>query len=121
VTDRTLAQWPPSPQCSSSTICGSTEDFDNVRISLDGVLEIDLSAANAARLLGRLTWHVDPRHPRNAAKNSQVTAKPASRVGAESGPGDPGLGPAERVHGVGGERISKSIRDAFDAANKRFT
>ena len=39
---------------------GSTEDVENVRISLDGTdFEIDLSAANAARLREKLARYVD--------------------------------------------------------------
>ena len=71
---------------------GSTEDVQNVRISLDGTnFEIDLSAANATRLREKLATYVD--------HGTRVTPQKTRRSGP--GPGRAGLGPAERVHSVG--------------------
>ena len=82
---------------------GSTEDVENVRISLDGTnFEIDLSAANAARLREKLAKYVDHGTrvtPQKTRRSRRVVE--AAGVGAGPGPGGPGLGPAERVHGVG--------------------
>ena len=82
---------------------GSTEDVQNVQISLDGTnFEIDRSAANAARLRGKLAKYVDHGTrvtPQKTRRSHRVVKPPV--VGPGPGPGGAGLGPAERVQGVG--------------------
>ena len=59
---------------------GSTEDVENVRISLDGTnFEIDLSAANAARLREKLAKYVEygTRVTPQKTRRSQRVVKPA--------------------------------------------
>src|SRR6476661_6495740 len=82
---------------------GSTEDVENVRISLDGTnFEIDLSAANAARLREKLAKYVDHGTrvtPQRTRRSRRIVQTSALRTG--SGASRPRLGPAKRVHGVG--------------------
>ena len=109
---------------------GSTEDVQNAQISLDGAdFEIDLSAANAARLRGKLAKYVEhgTRVTPQKTRRSQRVVKPPV-VGPGPGPGGAGLGPAERVHGVGPRahsqkhpgRLRRRPLSRFGALN-RFT
>ena len=98
---------------------GSTEDVETVRISLDGTdFEIDLSAANAARLREKLAKFVD-----HATRPTQQKSRRAPRVVK------PTVSGREQVRAVrdwarqngftvsARGRISKSIQDAFAAAH----
>ena len=99
---------------------GSTEDVENVQISLDGTnFEIDLSAANAARLREKLAKYVD--------HGTRVTPqkRPAGR-GASSSRRCPGRDQVQAVRDWARQngytvsargRIPKSIQDAFAAAH----
>ena len=97
---------------------GSTEDVENVRISLDGAdFEIDLSAANAARLREKLARYVDhgtrvtPRR-RPVRRAVQPPASGRDQVQA--------IRDWARQNGYAGSargRIAKSIQDAFAAAH----
>ena len=82
---------------------GSTEDVQNVQISLDGTnFEIDRSAANAARLRGKLAKYVDHGTrvtPQKTRRSRRVVKSPVS--GRDQVPAVRDWGPAERVHGVG--------------------
>ena len=73
---------------------GSTEDVQNVRISLDGTnFEMDREKLGEVR---------GARHPCHAAEDPPIAASgEAAGVGPGSGPGRAGLGTAERVQGVG--------------------
>ena len=98
---------------------GSTEDVQNVRISLDGAdFEIDLSAVNAARLREKLAKYVDhgtrvtPQKTRRSRRVSQPSASGRDQVQA--------IREWARQNGYtvsARGRISKSIQDAFDAAH----
>jgi hypothetical protein len=68
---------------------GSTEEVQNIRISLDGAdFEIDLSAVNAARLREKLTKYVDhgtrvtPQKTRRSRRVSQPSASGRDQVQA---------------------------------------
>jgi len=98
---------------------GSEDDVSTVAFNLDGTnYEIDLSAANADRLRGKLAKFVD------AASPVKRTAAPAKR-----GPRAPRVSGHDQTQAVrdwarsnGLEvsargRISKSVQEAFDAAH----
>jgi hypothetical protein len=100
-------------------IDGSTEDVETVRISLDGTnFEIDLSAANSARLREKLAKYVD-----HATRPAPQKSRRAQRVVK------PAVSGREQVQAVrdwarqngytisARGRIPKSIRDAFTAAH----
>ena len=61
---------------------GSTQDVQNVQISLDGTdFEIDLSAANAARLRGKLAKYVEHGTrvtPQKTRRSHRVVKSPVS-------------------------------------------
>ena len=98
---------------------GSTEDVQNVRISLDGAdFEIDLSAVNAARLREKLAKYVD--------HGTRVTPQKARRSRRVSQPAASGRDQVQAIREWARQngytvsargRISKSIQDAFDAAH----
>jgi hypothetical protein len=98
---------------------GSTEDVENVLISLDGAnFEIDLSTANATRLREKLAKYVD-----NGTRVTPQKTRPARRVAK------PAVSGRDQVQAVrdwarqngytvsARGRISKSIQDAFNAAH----
>ena len=98
---------------------GSTEDVENIRISLDGAsFEIDLSAANAARLREKLDKYVE----HGTRVTSQRTRQTRRIV-------KPAVSGREQVQAVrdwarqnGYEvssrgRIPRTIQDAFAAAH----
>ena len=98
---------------------GSTEDVENVRLSLDGTnFEIDLSAANAARLrekLARFVEHgtrVTPQRTRQTRKVVKPAVSGRDQVQAVR---DWARQNGYTVSARG--RIPKSIQDAFAAAH----
>jgi len=98
---------------------GSTEDVENVEISLDGAnFEIDLSAANAAKLrekLGRYVEHGTRLTPQKT-RQTRRTVKPAvSGRDQVQAVRDWARQNGYEVSARG--RISRSIQDAFAAAH----
>ncbi len=98
---------------------GSTEDVENVRLSLDGTnFEIDLSAANAARLRENLSRYVDhgtrvtPQKTRRSRRGAKPVASGRDQVQAVR---DWARRNGYTVSARG--RISRSILDALDAAH----
>ncbi len=98
---------------------GSTEDVESVGISLDGTdFEIDLSAANAARLREKLTKYVD--------HGTRVTPQPTRRSRRIVQPPPSGRDQVQAVRDWARQngytvsargRTAKSIQDAFAAAH----
>jgi hypothetical protein len=100
---------------------GSEDDVTTVRFSLDGSnFEIDLSAANQARLRDGLAKFVDaagPAKPARAGRSprrAKAVATPPNRDQAQA-IRDWARSNGYEVSARG--RISKSIQDAFDAAH----
>lgn len=100
---------------------GSEDDVDTVLFNLDGTnFEIDLSAANAARLRDNLAKFVDAatpvRSPRSgrSPRRTKVAAPPPNRDQAQA-IRDWARSSGFDVSARG--RISKAIQDAFDAAH----
>ena len=98
---------------------GSTEDVQNVQISLDGTdFEIDLSATNAARLRGKLAKYVEHGTrvtPQKTRRSQRVVKPPVSGRDQVQAVRDWARQNGYTVSARG--RISKSIQDAFDAAH----
>jgi len=98
---------------------GSTEDVENVRISLDGTdFEIDLSAANAARLREKLARYVDHGTrvtPQKTRRSRRIVQPPPSGRDQVQAVRDWARQNGYAVSARG--RIAKSIQDAFAAAH----
>ncbi len=98
---------------------GSTEDVENVRISLDGAnFEIDLSAANAARLrekLAKYVAHGTRVTPQKTRRSRRVVTSPVSGRDQVQAVRDWGRQNGFEVSARG--RIPRSIQDAFAAAH----
>jgi hypothetical protein len=98
---------------------GSTDDVENVWISLDGTnFEIDLSAANAARLRETLAKYVE--------HGTRVTPQRTRRARSAVKPAVSGRDQVQAVRDWAKQngykvssrgRIPKSIQDAFAAAH----
>ena len=98
---------------------GSTEDVENVRISLDGAnFEIDLSAATATRLrekLAKFVEHGTRAAPQKTRRSQRVVKPPVSRRDQVQAVRDWARQNGYEVSARG--RISKNIQDAFAAAH----
>ena len=98
---------------------GSTEDVQNAQISLDGAdFEIDLSAANAARLRGKLAKYVEHGTrvtPQKTRRSQRVVKPPVSGRDQVQAVRDWARQNGYKVSARG--RIPKSIQDAFAAAH----
>ena len=98
---------------------GSTEDVQNVQISLDGTnFEIDLSAANAARLRGKLAKYVEHGTrvtPQKTRRSQRVVKPPVSGRDQVQAVRDWARQNASTVSARG--RIPKDVQDAFAAAH----
>ena len=98
---------------------GSTEDVENVRISLDGTnFEIDLTAANAARLRAKLAKYVEHGTqvtPQKTRRSQRVVKPPVSGRDQVQAVRDWARLNGYTVSARG--RIPKSIQDAFAAAH----
>jgi len=98
---------------------GSTEDVQNVQISLDGTnFEIDLSATNAARLREKLAKYVEHGArvaPQKTSRSQRVVKPPVSGRDQVQAVRDWAWQNGYAVSARG--RISKSIQDAFAAAH----
>ena len=98
---------------------GSTADVENVRISLDGTnFEIDLSAANAARLrekLARYVEHGTRVAPQKNRRSRRVVKPPTSGRDQVQAVRDWARQNGYQVSARG--RIPKNIQDAFAAAH----
>jgi hypothetical protein len=91
---------------------GSTEDVENVQISLDGTnFEIDLSAANAARLREKLAKITSQK----TRRSQRVAKPPVSGRDQVQAVRDWARQNGYTVSARG--RIAKSIQDAFAAAH----
>jgi hypothetical protein len=98
---------------------GSTEDVENVQISLDGTnFEIDLSATNATRLREKLAKYVEHGNrvtPQKTRRSQRVVKPPVSGRDQVQAMRDWARQNGYTVSARG--RISKSIQDAFAAAH----
>ena len=98
---------------------GSTEDVENIRISLDGTnFEIDLSAPNAARpreKLARYVEHGTHVTPQQTRQTRRIVQPPASGRDQVQAVRDWARQNGYEVSSRG--RIPKSIQDAFAAAH----
>ena len=98
---------------------GSTEDVQNAQISLDGAnFEIDLSAANAARLRGKLAKYVEYGTrvtPQKTRRSQRVVKPPVSGRDQVQAVRDWARQNASTVSARG--RIPKNVQDAFAAAH----
>ena len=98
---------------------GSTEDVENVQISLDGTnFEIDLSAANAARLrekLAKFVEHGTRVAPQRTRRSQRVVKPPVPGRDQVQAVRDWARQNGYDVAARG--RISKNIQDAFAAAH----
>ena len=98
---------------------GSTEDVQNVRISLDGTdFEIDLSATNATRLREKLAKYVEHGTkvtPPKTRRSPRIVKPPVSGRDQVQAVRDWARQNGYEVSPRG--RISKSIQDAFAAAH----
>ena len=98
---------------------GSTEDVQNAQISLDGAnFEIDLSAANAARLRGKLAKYVEHGTrvtPQKTRRSQRVVKPPVSGRDQVQAVRDWARQNASTVSARG--RIPKNVQDAFAAAH----
>ena len=98
---------------------GSTQDVENVRLSLDGTdFEIDLSAANAARLrekLARFVEHGTQVTPQKTRRSQRVVKPPVSGRDQVQAVRDWARQNGYEVSARG--RIPRSIQDAFAAAH----
>ena len=98
---------------------GSTEDVQNVRISLDGTnFEMDLSATNAARLRENLARYVERGTrvtPQRTRRSQRVVKPPVSGRDQVQAVRDWARQNGYKVSARG--RIPKSIQDAFAAAH----
>ena len=98
---------------------GSTEDVGKVWISLDGDnFEIDLSAANAARLREKLAKYVDHATrvtPQKTRRSQRVVKPPVSGRDQVQAVRDWARQNGYEVSARG--RISRTIQDAFVAAH----
>ena len=98
---------------------GSTEDVENVRISLDGAnFEIDLNAAHAARLREKLARYVDHGTrvtPQKTRRPQRIVQPPPSGRDQVQAIRDWARQNGYAVSARG--RIAKSIQDAFAAAH----
>ena len=98
---------------------GSTEDVQNVQLSLDGTnFEIDLSATNAARLREKLAKYVEHGTkvtPQKIRRSQRVVKPPVSGRDQVQAVRDWARQNGYKVSARG--RIPKSIQDAFAAAH----
>jgi hypothetical protein len=98
---------------------GSQEDVETVRLALDGTnYEIDLSASNAGRLREKLGRFVEAASPAKAAQSAPAKPRRRGRDGIHR---DQIQAIREWAKSAGYEvssrgRISRTIQDAFDAA-----
>lgn len=98
---------------------GSTEDVESVEIRLDGTnFEIDLSAANAARLREKLARYVENGtrvRPQRTRRTRQIVQPPPSGRDQVQAVRDWARQNGYTVSARG--RIPRSIQDAFAAAH----
>ena len=101
-------------------IDGSTDDVENVQISLDGAnFEIDLSAANAVRLREKLAKYVENATrvtPRRTGRAKQA-AKPTVTSGRDQVQAVRDWARQNGYEVSSRGRISGSVQQAFDAAH----
>lgn len=107
---------------------GSEDEVSRVTFNLDGAdYEIDLSAANAERLRGKLAKYVEAASPVKPVKSVKPAKSRSVKRGAKAAPAarpsrDQTQAVREWARSNGFEvssrgRISKSIQEAFDAAH----
>jgi len=101
----------------------STEDVENVQFSLDGHhLEIDLSAANAARLREKLERFIEAGH--QVKKQKRGIRKQVITTGAVSKEHTQAIRHWAKENGYqvsGRGRVPSTVRDAFEAAHRAHT
>jgi len=100
---------------------GSQDDVSTVSFHLDGKdFEIDLSAANAERLRGKLAKFVDaasPKRPRRTRSGSRSTGPATPRANRDQTQAIRDWARSNGFDVPARGRIAKSIQEAFDAAH----
>jgi Lsr2 len=99
---------------------GSTDDVENVQISLDGAhFEIDLSAANVARLRDKLTKYLENGTRVTPRKTTQTrrSVKPAATSGRDQVQAVRDWARQNGYQVSNRGRISGTIQKAFDSAH----